>query len=39
MDNIDASSVITMGTWLEIVGIRRSIKGNRYTKTNKITRF
>jgi len=30
---LNASSVITMGTWLDIAGIRRSGKGNRHRKT------
>jgi len=36
---LNASSVITMGTWLKIAGIRRSGKGNRYRKMKQITRF
>lgn len=36
---LNASSVITMVTWLEIVGIRRPGKGNGYRKTKQITRF
>jgi len=30
---LNASSVITMGTWLEIARIRRFGKGNMYGKT------
>ena len=36
---LNASSGINMGTWLDIAGIGRYGKGNRYMKTKQITRF